>query len=123
MQTLYVSAESAEAANPLIANAQPHGAEVVSVSELQGFSGSEWLIVLALPIVKAALPELSKVIVAWLSSNSARKVRVHGIELAGYSAKEVEKILLTASRTLAGVDADTENLSEKDTNATTGSSE
>lgn len=65
----------------------------------KGFNGfgEVTLIIVALR-GDAFLKQLAQIVVAWMKRHEGRKVKIGSIEITGYSAEEVERILRAAGK-------------------------
>jgi succinyl-CoA synthetase beta subunit len=73
------------------------GVENVKATEVASFTGvSEVLLILS--GVAVALKQVAPIIVAWLKRNESKKFKSKQIEVSGYSASELLKILEQAER-------------------------
>ena len=98
MDVLLVTAESDKELDQFVSFVESYGGHLTSRSELQGFSGTEWLLVLTIPLTKVIIPKLANIIITWLNTKGARSVKLNGLEIKGYSALEVEALLASARK-------------------------
>jgi hypothetical protein len=68
------------------------------MSQERALTGVEWEMLLALPVTGVLVREVARVILAWLEANAARRAKLGEVELRGYSADGIEKILDAHSR-------------------------